>query len=134
MKLIEKIAQFQKECPEITKNTKAFKGSYAKYEHIQSVIKPYLAKIGLVITHRVQDSLLVTDIIDIESDTNERLTSIIPLLKENAQDRGAEITYSKRYNVTALLDLIIEDPDLDDPVVENQATPIKSVKKNTGVL
>jgi hypothetical protein len=68
-----------------------------------------LEELKLLIFHKIQDEELITIVMDIDSGHREQ--SSIKLTTQKAQDRGSEITYYRRYNLLALLDLKTEDDD-----------------------
>ncbi len=82
---------------------------FADLAQIQDKLEEPLERLRLLITHQVVDGALLTTLWDLDSE--ESLTSSIPLTTHKAQDKGSEITYYRRYNLLALLDLKTEDDD-----------------------
>ena len=78
-------------------------------EDITRATTPILNKLGLFVAHRVDPKVLVTSIYD--GDGN-RLDSMFPLPEAtNPQALGSAITYGKRYNLCALLNIAEADDD-----------------------
>ncbi len=125
--LLKALAKFQSEITPITKDATNpfFKAKYASLDHIQEHIKPYLISAGLIV---VQRNIFLTDInLFVETkvihvDTGEFETSIFPVIvgKQDAQSYGSAISYAKRYSLSGLLNLTIQDSDDDgNKAVEN---------------
>lgn len=114
---MKKLFDAKQEIPTIKKDATNpfFKSGYATLSRIIEVIEPILAKHELYIYHNliIQDgeSVLVTSIVDKEQG-NGGITSFFKLPSNtDIQKIGSAITYAKRYNITALLNLNIEDDD-----------------------
>jgi hypothetical protein len=87
-----------------------FKSKYADLETIKSSVDSALLKHGLVIVSRIADGNLHTSLVHIES--GDAIDSVFPLTPGlDAQKRGSEITYGRRYSIQCLLDLVAEDDD-----------------------
>lgn len=83
---------------------------YATLNQIQEKLWEYLEKEKLLITHKIENNKVITEIIDLES--KESIKSEIEMTDwVKAQDKWSEITYFRRYNLLALLDLETEDDD-----------------------
>jgi len=112
---MKKLFDAKKQMPIIKKdaNNPFFKSGYATLSNIIEVTEPVLAKHGLFITHSMQDGRLITALWDSELTGNQPLIASDFLLPVNndIQKIGSAITYAKRYNITALLNLNIEDDD-----------------------
>lgn len=111
------LLEFQKKRIKITKGAvnPHFKSKYADLPSIIEAITPALNEIGLTVTHRVVNSELVTTIRIGE----DGIDSCFPLFGSKPQEFGSSITYAKRYNLGALLNLDIDDDD--DGNVANSA-------------
>ena len=114
---MKKLFEAKKEIPVIKKDATNpfFKSGYATLSNIIEVVDPILAKHELYIYHNLQlvgdDSILATSIVDKEQG-NGGITSFFKLPPNtDIQKIGSAITYAKRYNITALLNLNIEDDD-----------------------
>lgn len=82
---------------------------------------PILSELGLYIAHYIDDGQLVTVVADEEGDS---VKSSIPMaLNGNPQAAGSMVTYYKRYNLCALLNIAEADDDGNAATVE-QAKPI----------
>ena len=116
--LFQAIANFQVECPKISKdaNNPFFKGSkYATLPHILNVITPILKKNGLVIVQPVINTCVVTKLIHIDS--GQMIESVYDILCKDAtnpQQLGSGVTYARRYSLSSLLGLNIDDGSDDD--------------------
>ncbi len=127
---MKKLFDAKQQIPTIKKdaNNPFFKSGYATLSRIIEVVEPILAKHELYIYHSLiiqdGDSVLVTSIVDKEQG-NGGVTSFFKLPSNtDIQKIGSAITYAKRYNITALLNLNIEDDD-DGNAVKPQ-TPVKN--------
>lgn len=126
--LLKALSQFQTECKPIvrTSNNPFFKSKYASLEDIQAHIRPYLVSSGLVVT---QANIVVDSVPYVESriwhvDSGESISSVFPVIvnKQSAQDYGSAVSYAKRYSVTGLLNVIIQDED-DDAQLSSKSIP-----------
>lgn len=117
----------KQEIPEIEKNKTAkvrmksggeFSYKYADLADVQRAIKEPLFKFNLILRHEIKcndkgdGELLTTHLVHIH--TKEEFTSAIEIRGGQLQEKGADITYAKRYNIGALLDLLL-DEDVDAP-------------------
>lgn len=99
-----------------TKSWAKFSYKYSSFDEIREKISPKLNELQLLVTHSVQDYgwilYLETTITDMES--AESTTSMIPITSDQTpQTLWSAITYFKRYNTCAILNIIIawEDDD-----------------------
>lgn len=117
--LLKALSLFQSQCEPITKssNNPFFKSKYAQLDAIQHHISPHLTRNGLVISQPtiVLDGApyVQTNLYHVE--TGESMVSYFPIVvqKQTAQDYGSAVTYAKRYSLSGLLNLVIEDEDDD---------------------
>lgn len=128
--LIAALATFQRDCPVIAKTQTAIvkspKGeysyTYADLADVLAVVRPLLARNGLVIVQRTirepqaGKTILVTELrhvagASIDSEVDLGQTSA------NAQQFGGALTYLRRYELTTLLGIAAED-DTDAQHVE----------------
>lgn len=98
------------------------KSSYAKYEDIQSAVRPVLAKYGFALRHRTEwptDRGGIIRIVGILSGHghSEESTFEAPPDKNDyrtaIQDQGSTISYGKRYTTEDLLNIITRGRDND---------------------
>jgi hypothetical protein len=117
--ILKALAKFQSTCPAIKRaeNNPFFKSKYATLESIQQHIKPYLNECGLVVT---QANTIINDLPFVQTtvwhvESGESVLSVFPVVvaKSTAQDYGSAVSYAKRYSLTGLLNLIIQDEDDD---------------------
>jgi hypothetical protein len=117
--LLKSLADFNKLCPPIKKdsNNPFFKSNYAKLDAIQVHIHPHLQKCGLVVTQVnvfIDGNAFVKSTVW-EVKSGESLDSIFPIVvsKNTPQEYGSAVSYAKRYSLSGLLNLVIEDEDDD---------------------
>ena len=106
-----KLLQFQKAIGVIAKDSKNphFKNTYASLTQILGEVKPVLTNLGLVLLQPINNGKVGTIIID---GTNVIAESWIDLpLNVQPQPLGSAITYFRRYTLSSLLALEIDDDD-----------------------
>jgi len=109
--IYQKLFEIRKADIKLQRDTKAFNYKYATLSQIQEKLSDIIEKQWLLITHRIENNKVITDIINIDN-PEEKITSEIEMnIETKAQDKGSEITYYRRYNLLALLDLEVEDDD-----------------------
>jgi hypothetical protein len=117
--LLKALSKFQSEITPIIKDAKNpfYKSDYASLEHIQEHIKPVLINCGLILIQKTINNecglFVETNLIHVESAETE--TSIFPVIvqKTDAQSYGSAVSYAKRYSISGLLNLTIQDADDD---------------------
>lgn len=121
--LKEKLFDFQKLGIVVERNAKGFNYKYASYDYIWSKIGETLNKFRLLVSHHIQDygGILYLETTIFNLDSQEFRNSQIPISATTPQTMGSAITYYKRYNLAALLNLIIEDEDDDGAAAERKA-------------
>ena len=126
MTIYNKLLEFQKQCPSIEKTgfNPFHKSKYMKLDVILEITKPILSELGLVLSQKTKfypvefKGSIITSITD--SETGEHLDSeIFYDISEPAQKQGANITYMRRYGLSALLGIAAED-DIDANSPEQQ--------------
>jgi hypothetical protein len=123
--LFNSVSNFQAECPKISKdaNNPFFKGSkYATLPHILSIITPILKKNGLLIVQPVMNNCVVTKLIHIE--TGQTIESVYDILCKDAtnpQQLGSGVSYARRYSISSILNLNIDDDDDGNAATGNVA-------------
>lgn len=124
--LLKSVSNFQAECPKITKdaNNPFFKGSkYATLPHILGIITPILQKNGLVILQPVMNSCVITKLIHIDSgESIESVYDIVCKDATNPQQIGSAVSYARRYSISSLLNLNIDDDDDGNAATGNVKT------------
>lgn len=124
--LFNSVSNFQAECPKIGKDASNpfFKGSkYATLPHILSIITPILKKNGLLIVQPVINNCVVTKLIHI--DTGQMLESTYEILCKDAtspQQLGSGVSYARRYSISSILNLNIDDDDDGNAASGNNVT------------
>lgn len=136
--LLKALAKFQSEITPISKdaNNPFYKSDYASLEHIQTHIKPTLIKCGLIVVQKniTQDNGLFVETKVFHVDSGESESSIFPIIvqKNDSQSYGSAVSYAKRYSLSGILNLTIQDSDDDgenakqkEPAPTNQNEPTK---------
>lgn len=124
--LLVKLATFQKSCPPIVKDASNpfFKSRYATLDAIQHHIKDRLSAVGLVVTQPtvVVDGVPYVKSILYDVESGESIESLFPIVvsKASAQDYGSAVSYAKRYSISGLLNLTIQDEDDDGEGAEGR--------------
>jgi len=127
-----KLLEAKKQFPPIKKDAwnPFYKSNYASLSNILDAIEPVLEKHGLYIRSVLRDNVLITQICELETG-NVNLESCfnLPVLND-IQKIGSAITYARRYNLVAMLNLNIENDDDGNSTKETPKTePKKEVKK-----
>lgn len=110
-----KLLAFRKDMESIKKDSDNpfFKSKYADLPSILAEIKDNLVANGLSITHRMkfEETVLVMETIVSDTTSGEEISSVFPVFGSKPQEIGSAMTYARRYNLQALLDLSTEDDD-----------------------
>ena len=116
-----RLLQFQTQIGIIKKDSKNphFKNTYASLGQILSEVKPILTECGLILLQPLNDKGVCT-VISMENGTEtDFIESYIPLPTNLApQPLGSAITYYRRYTLSSLLALEIDDDDAQSTVVK----------------
>jgi hypothetical protein len=138
--LLEALALFHAECTPVTKSADNpfFKSKYATLDAIQEHIRKPLQNNGLVVTQANKvvegNAIVVSTVWHVES--GEYIESEFPVVvtKPTAQEYGSAVSYAKRYSLSGLLNLTIQDEDDDgNKATFGNAEPV-SVKPKTNDL
>jgi len=115
------LMQFQSNAPTIPKEetNPYFKSKYASLSTIIKYITPELTKQGLAYTQVPNGSQLVTMLMHVDSGEYITAHYDLTLVKQDPQAMGSAITYGRRYSLSAILGLDIDNDDDDG----NAATP-----------
>ena len=114
--LSKALAQFHALIGKISKDSKNpfFKSNYASLPHILTEVSDPLQQSGLVITQFPNGDGLTTMLL--HADTGEYIsaTYTMPVAKANdPQALGSAISYARRYSVSSILSLKIDDDDAE---------------------
>ena len=112
MKIYAKIHAAKQEIGVVKKNAKNphFKNTYADLNALIDAVEPILLEKGLILLQPIKDGKVFTQIIDI--DNGEMIESNIDLSPNlTAQALGSQITYYRRYQISAILSLQSDDDD-----------------------
>jgi len=128
--LLKSLVEFNKQVKPIIKgaNNPFFKSKYASLDTIQQTIREPLNANGLVVTQSnvLSEGQLLVETRIWHSESGESMGSIFPIIvnKQSAQDYGSAVSYAKRYSLSGLLNLIIEDEDDDGNKASDKVTII----------
>lgn len=149
MSFTSALTVLQNDLPRIKQDGKIMHGnrliaSYAKYETIDTAIRPLLMANGFALrfnTEPIGDRVLVSGTLSHKD--GHSITNTIPLdidkgpARNNVQSVGSTISYGKRYLVGMLLNLVFEGEDNDGktasfiPISTEQAAEIKKKLEET---
>lgn len=125
-KIATALIAFQIKADKIGKdaNNPFFKSKYASLSHIQEAIQMPLAESGLAYSQMPDgENGLTTILIHAESGEYFQSTYQMKPVKDDPQGRGSAITYQKRYALTAILGLNIDDDDDGNTASGTKETP-----------
>lgn len=95
---------------EFFKKSNGKASSYATLPNILSEVKPILNALKIILTQPIRNNEVFTILTDIESGEQD-VSSIALPLGLNAQQTGSAITYFRRYTLSSLLALEIDEDD-----------------------
>ena len=96
--------------------------SYATLDDTLKIVIPALQSVGMMLTQPIYGGMLKTSLVHVAS--GEKIDSEIPTgTPERTQDLGARITYLRRYQVTSMLSLSLEE-DVDAKGVNGGSTTV----------
>lgn len=122
----KKLQEFQKRNIVIERNASWYNYKYSSYDFIWNKIHETLDELKIVVNHSIQDywGILYLETIIIDMDSWESRSSVLPINSNlDPQRLGSAITYFKRYNLGALLNLIIEWEDDDGALATKKQAP-----------
>jgi len=129
--IAEALANAQGECKDIQKNKQGYGYKYATLESILSMLRPILAKhkLSVIQSHGIENNIITvtTRLMHASGEWLEDTGGVeFQVLKgmNNAQSVGSAITYLRRYQISAFMN-ITSDEDVDGEIDVAQA------KKNT---
>jgi hypothetical protein len=108
--LLAALLKVQKEIPVIKRDTQAYNYKYAPLEVIWEKVGKIINDNGFVVVNTIEETGVRTTAFH-EHGEIPSFFLFSGLLKP--QDRGSEITYGRRYNVTAIFNIQLEDEDDD---------------------
>lgn len=143
--LAQALIAFQRSVPKIVENDKGFHGGFANLPGVLSQINPALREAGLAVSQAPDhiDGVPALRTIIIHEASGEQYSSVTPLVinkgKNDTQEWGKAVTYTRRYALQAALNICvgIEDNDSDMPeqskpapaIETQQQQPIKKADK-----
>ena len=118
--------EFQQKVQKIKKDSKNphFKSSYASLANILDSVMPVLTEVGIVVTQAPMGDVLITRLT--HSESGEHLECEHDLVMKdpnNPQAIGSAMSYARRYSLTSLLVLNIDDDDAH-AASQPAATPV----------
>lgn len=123
-KIASALVAAQSEFPSIPKNAKGYGYKYATLDDILTIVKPILHKNGLAITQLLEQDGIRTMLLHDSGEYIESWAQLPPLSQGKnmnaAQAAGAAITYMRRYGISALLNLSV-DEDTDGTIKEKSS-------------
>lgn len=136
IKLSKALAIFREEVSVIAKqaDNPFFKSKYADLPSILEGIKEPLKKSGLALFHKAEWSedgyYLISTITETES--GESISSAFPLFWSKPQEVWSSLTYARRYNTLALLDIPTDEDDDGNKANTATRTQKQTVDTPTG--
>lgn len=126
------LSRFQEQCPAINKGAQGYGYKYADLPTIMQIIDPILRKNGLVLSQPMDGRSVVTVLTHIKTEQKIHSSIEIPdgvVLKgmNQFQSDGSAITYYRRYGLSALLSIVVDD-DADAAGVQ-VSQPAEKVKQ-----
>ena len=122
MTIYEKLLDVQKLGLTFKKDTKAYNYKYVTLDSLWEKLQPILSEHKILVTHAINDRMLTTSLIDTATESDPPITSTIQLPEGiDPQKLGSAITYFRRYNLLALLNLMTEDDDDGDSAVKSSS-------------
>ena len=129
--IAEALATAQGECKDIQKNKQGYGYKYATLESILSMLRPVLAKnkLSIIQSHGIENNIITvtTRLMHSSGEWLEDTGGVeFQVLKgmNNAQSVGSAITYLRRYQISAFMN-ITSDEDVDGEA------DVAQTKKNT---
>jgi hypothetical protein len=99
-----------------------FKSQYMTLDELVRATNPVLQKHGLFVLHAMHEGFVITTVTHAESETFISSQIALPALTD-PQKIGSAITYYKRYNLCALLNIAEADDDANLASAPDLATP-----------
>lgn len=134
-KLAKALSLFREKIEAVAKDADNpfYKSKYADLSSILEAIKEPLKESGLALTHYPINSdqgfILRSVLIEVES--GENMVAEFPIFGSKPQEVWSSITYARRYNTVALLDIPTEDDD-GNGSNESERTKARIVETPTG--
>jgi len=128
--LTKALAKFHSTVGKISKDAKNpfFKSNYASLSHILQEIQDPLEVAGLVISQFPNGDGLTTLLIHCETGEYLEATYTMPVAKQNdPQALGSAISYARRYAVSSILSLQIDDDDAEKATNRKPEKPTNPV-------
>lgn len=140
------MARLQTQIPVIKKTAKGHNNKYAKYEHIEAVVRPLYTAEGFSISYdskRNGEQVEYYGTICHKEGHSKTASMILPAdtggSKNAIQAIGSTVSYAKRYLLTMLLNIVTEEEDDDGAsggskmVSEEQLAYLEKLMEQAGV-
>ena len=139
-------AQMQTDIESVEKKGKGHGTTYAKWEHINEMLKPVLTSHGFGLSFRTARSdkeITITAVLSHRDGHSEQTEQSFPLdtsgSKNGIQAVGSSMSYGKRYTASALLNITSHDTPDDDgaaaggdePITEGQCADLLKLIEET---
>lgn len=107
-----------------------FRNRYTTLTKMWEAVKPVLLKWGVIVTNSLEVTdgrlMLVTRVVHVQS--GEEKSSSFPIsLELPPQAMGSAITYGRRYNLGALLQIVTDDEDDDGEEATKRTPPVVDI-------
>ncbi len=100
------------------------KYKYVTLDNLMNALEDIINDNGLLIFHNCDEWNLITTVMDVES--NELIKSSFQLNIIDPQKQGSAITYGKRYNLSAIFNVMTEEDDDGRKATEEVNKPKKT--------
>ena len=130
--LTQAMLEFHQKVQKIKKDAKNphFKSNYATLSNILDSVMPVLTEVGIVVTQAPMGQVLTTRLTHSESgEYIECEHDLVMKDPNNPQSIGSAMSYARRYSLTSLLVLNIDDDDANQSAGRNQPQPAKTAEK-----
>ncbi len=137
--VLKKLLKVKSEMGSVAKSSDNpfFKSKYADLNAHLQLVEPLLEKNGLLLLQPIESDTsgdkVVTRIIDAESGEEVRSEMHLVLLKEDMQQKGAAVTYARRFTLGSLLALQAEDDDGETASGRGKSAPKASFSPGPNV-
>jgi len=137
--VLKKLLKVKSEMGSVAKSSDNpfFKSKYADLNAHLQLVEPLLEKNGLLLLQPVESDergdKVVTRILDSESGEEVRSEMHLVLVKEDMQQKGAAVTYARRFTLGSLLALQAEDDDGETASGRGKSAPRASFSPGPNV-
>jgi hypothetical protein len=133
--VVEALSELTEIVADETADTGQYKYRYATLGRIMGVVRPVLARHGLVVTQQLagdQGTVAVQTVLEHASGAQHASGWLVVAAPPSAQQLGSWVSYLRRYQLVALLGLAIEDDDGRSAGAPAAAQPPQRVQRPQG--